>query len=56
VTYSLRNLMIFDLKQVRKIRIQVVLCMKVNRVKKCQIFRKLLYLTPWRVQDLHFSV
>jgi hypothetical protein len=25
-------------------------------MKKCQIFRKLLYLPAWRVQDLHFSV
>jgi len=52
--------MIFDLIQVRKIqteiRIQAVLFMKVNRMKKCQIFLNILYLTVWRVQDLHFSV
>jgi hypothetical protein len=37
-------------------RIQAVFCMKLNHMKKCQIFRNLLYLTAWRVQDLHFSV
>ena len=30
--------------------------LKVNRLKKCQIFRNVLCLTAWRVQDLHFSV
>ena len=35
-------------------QIQVVLHMKVNRMKKCQIFRHLLYPTAWRVQGLHF--
>ena len=39
-----------------EIRIQAVLCMKVNHVKWCQMFRNLLYLTAWRIQDLHFSV
>jgi len=29
---------------------------KTYRMKKCQIFRTLLYLTAWRVQDMHFSV
>jgi len=60
VMYSLSNLMIFCLIQVRKIQtvswIQAVLCMKVNRVKKCQIFCNLLFLTAWSIQDLHFSV
>ena len=50
----------FGLRQVKKIQteiqIQAVLCVKVNRVKKCQIFCKLLYLMAWCVQDLHFSV
>jgi len=50
----------FGLIQGRKIQteiqIQAVLCMKVYRMKKCQIFRNLLYPTAWRVQDLHFSV
>ena len=32
------------------------ICMKVNCMKKCQIFRNVLYLTAWRVQDLHFSM
>ena len=58
--YSLKNLMTFVLIQVRKIQIEIwiqaVLCMKVNCMKKCQIFRNLLYLMVWRVQDLHFSV
>jgi len=52
--------MIFGLIQVRKIKsvsqIQTVLCMKVNHITKCQIFRNLLYLMAWHVQDLHFSV
>ena len=60
VAYSLRNLMIFSFIKVRKIqteiRIQAILCMNVNSMKKCQIFRNLLYLTVWRVRDLHFSV
>jgi len=25
-------------------------------MKKCQIFRNIMYLAVWRVQDLHFSV
>jgi len=49
--------MIFGLIQVgkiqREIRIQVVLCMKVNHMK-CQIFRNLLYLTAWRVPRFAF--
>jgi hypothetical protein len=55
---SSENLMIFGLKQVRKIQtvsqIEAVLCLKVNCMKKCQIFCNLLYLTVWRIQDLHF--
>ena len=31
------------------------LCMKVYRMKKFKIVRNLLYLTAWRVQDLHFA-
>jgi len=47
----------FDVRKIQtEIRIQTVLCMKVNHMKKCQIFRNLLYLTVWRVQGLYFSV
>jgi hypothetical protein len=42
VTYCVRNLTSFHLIQAKKIqrvsRIQAVLCMKVNRMKKCLIF------------------
>jgi hypothetical protein len=52
--------MIFYLIQVSKIkavtRIQAMLCMNVNRMKNCHIFRILFYLTAWRIQDLHFLV
>jgi len=47
----------FYLIQGRKIQtVSRIQAMKVNRMKNCHIFRIPLYLTAWRIQDLHLSV